>query len=110
MTEKDREDIINRIQEEILKTEREVEELKELTKPISPDNAIGRVSRMDAINNKSVNSNRLKMAEIKLRKLRHALQKSTDPNFGVCSRCGNLIQLKRLMLLPESNYCIRCAS
>lgn len=110
MIEKDREDILYRIKEELLKTESEIEDLKQLTKPISPDDAIGRVSRMDAINNKSVNSNRLRTAEIKLKKLKHALQKSAEPHFGVCSRCGNPIQLKRLMLLPESNYCIRCAS
>ena len=28
--------------------------MKEATKPISPENNIGRISRMDAINNKSV--------------------------------------------------------
>ena len=33
-----------------------IEEYRELTKPIPPENAIGRVSRMDAINNKSVKS------------------------------------------------------
>ena len=32
-----------------------IEEYRELTKPIPPENAIGRVSRMDAINNRSVN-------------------------------------------------------
>ena len=35
--------------------------------PIAPENAIGRVSRMDAINNKSVNEAALKKAEIKLK-------------------------------------------
>jgi DnaK suppressor protein len=30
-------------------------EYRELTKPIPPENALGRVSRMDAINNRSVN-------------------------------------------------------
>ena len=35
-------------------TERKITQLEEATKPIAPENAIGRVSRMDAINNKSV--------------------------------------------------------
>ena len=39
-----------------------IEEL-ELTKPIPPENAIGRVSRMDAINNRSVNEAALRTAE-----------------------------------------------
>ena len=109
MKAKDREDVIERIRAEIDKTAKEIIELKELTKPISPENAIGRVSRMDAINNKSINENRLRTAETKLRKLQHSLQKSNDKNFGICARCSGDIQLGRLMLLPESNYCIRCA-
>ena len=44
-------------------------ELKELTKPIEPDCAIGRVSRMDAINNKSINEAALRKAEDKLKKI-----------------------------------------
>jgi RNA polymerase-binding transcription factor DksA len=38
------------------------------------------------------------------------LRKSEEINFGICSRCGSDIQIGRLMLLPESNFCIRCAS
>ena len=32
----------------------EIKELEELTKPISPENSLGRLTRLDAINNKSV--------------------------------------------------------
>jgi len=109
MKEKERREVVERIRAELVKTEREILELKELTKPISPENAIGRLSRMDAINNKSINENRLRSAEVKLKKLQHSLQKSSDKTFGTCARCGGDIQLGRLMLLPESNYCIRCA-
>ena len=38
-------------------------EYRELTKPIPPENAIGRVSRMDAINNRSINEAALRTAE-----------------------------------------------
>jgi DnaK suppressor protein len=110
MKAKERADVVERIKAEIEKTEKEIVELKELTKPISPENAVGRLSRMDAINNKSINDNRLRTAEIKMRKLQHSLQKSSEKNFGTCARCGGDIQIGRLMLLPESNYCIRCAS
>lgn len=110
MKEKERAEVIRRIKSEIDKTEKEIAELKELTKPISPENAVGRLSRMDAINNKSINENRLRTAEAKIRKLEHSLQKSTEKNFGTCARCGGSIQIARLILLPESNYCIRCAN
>jgi len=47
--------IRNRIEEKIIKLKEDIANLIDLTKPISPDCAIGRVSRMDAINNKSIN-------------------------------------------------------
>ncbi len=53
------EQIKEKILSEISKTEKIIEDYKELTKPISPDDAIGRVSRMDAINNKSVTESSL---------------------------------------------------
>ena len=45
-------DVKTLIEKEISKTQGLIAEYKELTKPIAPENAIGRISRMDAINNK----------------------------------------------------------
>ena len=45
----DKEEIRSRITEEILATTTLVEKYTELAKPIAPENAIGRISRMDAI-------------------------------------------------------------
>lgn len=110
MTELEIKEVVERIVAEMIKTEAEIIDLKELTKPISPENAIGRISRMDAINNKSINENRLRIALNKIKKLNHALVNSKSKNFGACSRCEGNIQLGRLMLLPESSFCVRCAS
>ena len=46
--------LAKRIKEEIKCTQEKIDTYSNLCKPISPENAIGRVSRMDAINNKSV--------------------------------------------------------
>lgn len=93
---------IDSLQEKII-------ELKEITKPIPPENAIGRISRMDAINNRSVNEAALRTAENKFKKLHFALDKVDDNNFGICDRCSNTIPEGRLMIMPESNLCINCA-
>ena len=88
-------EIKNRIQEEIDSTQKLIEKYRDLTKPIAPENAIGRVSRMDAINNKSVNELALKNAENKLNNLMVALGKIDDPDFGICIRCKNPIPMGR---------------
>lgn len=90
-------------------TERKITQLEEATKPIAPENAIGRVSRMDAINNKSVVEASLRTAHRKLNNLKHALTKIDDDAFGACARCGNPIPTARLMFMPQSTRCVRCA-
>lgn len=100
-----KENIINKIS----KTQNEITELKELTSPISPENAIGRISRMDAINNKTINDRTLRKAEEKLKKLKLSLSRIDDPNFGTCMKCSSPIQEGRLLLLPEEEKCINCA-
>ena len=94
---------------EISKTEAHILEYKELTKPIAPENAIGRISRMDAINNKSVAEASLRNRRRKLAKLRVAYEKIGEEGYGICSTCKKIINPKRLLLMPESDKCVLCA-
>lgn len=110
MGELDRKALKSLIKEKISAIEEEILDLKELTKPISPENAIGRLSRMDAINNKSINEAALRKSEEKYSKLKYALTKIDEKEFGICDRCGKDIQPQRLLLMPESNYCVNCAA
>ena len=106
----DKTEIKTIIEEEILKTEKAIQDYTELTKPISPNDAIGRVSRMDAINNKSVNEASLRQAEIKLNNLKRVLSKIDDNDFGICLKCKQPIPVGRLLIRPESLLCVNCAS
>jgi DnaK suppressor protein len=103
----------NEIQQKILSeiegTKLLVVQYRELTKPIAPENAIGRVSRMDAINNKSVTEVALRKAELKLKNLQVALTKLDDSDFGICIRCKKPIPLGRILLLPHAITCVNCA-
>lgn len=97
--------ILNKIQ----RTERKVEEVRELVKPYAPENAIGRVSRMDAINNQNVMKAALRADEKRLSALRLALVHIEEDHFGICLECQKAIHPKRLLLMPESKHCVRCA-
>ncbi len=109
MTPEERKNIINTLHSEKAKLEAKIADLKELTKPISPSDAIGRISRMDAINNKSVNEAALRTAQTKLRNIEISLEKSDDPDFGKCRQCGRDIQIGRLIVMPGSTRCVGCA-
>lgn len=104
MTNDQRQELRKKIQKSIVSTKSDIEELKELTKPIAPENSIGRISRMDAINNNSINEAALVQARTKLDKVQFALDKCSEPDFGTCRRCGNAIPMGLLILTPKSYY------
>ena len=94
---------------EIVKTEEKVVRYEDLAQPISPDNAIGRVSRMDAINNKSIVDAALRKAKERLKGLKSSLDKLDSSDFGVCIKCKNNIPIERILLAPQSSFCVNCA-
>ena len=96
------------ISKELNETLISINEYKELTKPISPENSIGRVSRMDAINNKSVMEESLRKLEAKYEKLKFIKTQTRNEDFGMCLKCKNEIPLGRIMIIPESRFCVKC--
>jgi len=109
MTEKDKSKLKAKIIKDLDEIKINISELEELTKPIAPENSIGRVSRMDAINNKSVNDAALRQARLRLEKMEIALNKIDSPEYGNCKSCKATIPLPRLMYMPESSHCVKCA-
>ena len=109
MREEVKKEIEQKILQSIIKTKEEIKEYTELTKPISPENALGRISRMDAINNKTVNEAALRKAKIRLLNLETAKSKINSAEFGLCANCNNEIPIGRILLVPQSKLCVRCA-
>ena len=109
LTEEQIREIKELIQKKIHDLDSKIEEYKELTRPIAPDSAIGRVSRMDAINNRSVNQAALRKAEEQKRDLLSALKNIDKDFFGLCTKCGGNIPIGRILLMPGKTRCVRCA-
>ncbi len=93
------------LEEEIEELKLSIFELKKLLKPVSPDNAIGRLSRMDALEMQSVNTTKLQNQQHQVQAL---VRLANNDEFGLCFECGEAINLDRLKLKPESEYCVRC--
>ena len=110
MKKEQRAQIEKKISREIEETRKDIDSLSELVKPIAPDNAIGRLSRMEAIGAKSINDASLARAKIKLEQLKSVLAELDDPDFGLCIECDEQIPIGRIMLMPESRLCVSCAS
>ncbi|MDA9863845.1 TraR/DksA C4-type zinc finger protein [Flavobacteriales bacterium] len=109
LSQKDKAKIRQALVQKAAHLDERIAEYRELTKPIPPSEAIGRVSRMDAINNKSVNEAALRQSEKQRQGLDRALQRLDDDRFGLCVRCGQPIPIGRLLLMPGATSCVRCA-
>jgi len=110
MTKEEKEKLKIEISKRLIRIAEQVEELKELTKPIEPDCAIGRVSRMDAINNKSINDAALSKKRIQLDGLKSAFENIDNDDFGKCLNCGADIQMGRILIMPENRKCVACSN
>jgi DnaK suppressor protein len=109
MTAKEITEIEELVEKANITTQETILEYKEETKPIAPDCAIGRVSRMDAINNKSVVEAALRVQENKLNGLNYVKSSLHEPDFGLCNRCKNPIPIQRILLVPHNKFCVKCA-
>ena len=98
-----------KVQQKLAQLDERIIEYRELTKPIPPENAIGRVSRMDAINNRSVNQAALRQVEKQHKNLLRALDRLKEDRFGLCHNCGDRIPMGRILFVPGATRCVRCA-
>lgn len=96
--------------EKLKELETTIAELKKDTQPMGLDSAIGRISRMDYINNKAVSEASLKKAENDRQALLRWIELYSTDRFAKCVKCGNKINPKRLLLIPASTKCIHCAN
>ncbi|MBL6989798.1 MAG: TraR/DksA C4-type zinc finger protein [Bacteriovoracaceae bacterium] len=64
---------------------------------------------MEAINAKSVSEANLNNAKLRLLKLKAALDRISDGDYGECLVCENEIAKNRLESVPEATRCIFCA-
>ena len=109
MNDEQRAQLKTAIQEKIQSLKKNVEAFRALAQPVAPDNAIGRLTRMEAINAKSINEAALAKARHSLARLERVLPRIDHPDFGLCRECEEPIPFARLLILPETDLCVPCA-
>ncbi len=83
---------------------------KEGAKPVELDQPIGRLSRIDAIQQqKMIQSNR-RAYHARLKLVTAALGSLTGGDYGACAQCEEPIGYRRLKARPESRFCLVCQS
>ncbi len=88
--------------------EQSIEEASEQVKPVSLDNPIGRVTRIDAMQQQKMAEASRSLNRAKLAAVIRAQNSLTSGNYGVCIECEEYIGLQRLKAKPETCLCRDC--
>ncbi len=74
------------------------------------DAPIGRLTRMDAMQQQSMAKAERRRHELRLLQVNAALKTIDSGAYGNCKRCEEPIAPKRLRARPEAPFCLECAS
>lgn len=88
---------------------RSIEEGRRADQPVSPDKAIGRLTRQDAIQQQQMAAELTRRHEQELLRVEYALRAIEAGTYGICQRCEEPIALARLDAMPYATLCVRCA-
>ncbi len=72
--------------------------------------AVGRLSRMDALQNQAMAKAQQSNRNREMSRLKAALARIEDGEFGFCEDCGDEIPIGRLNLDYAASKCVSCAS
>ena len=81
---------------------------KDGTRPVDLGEPIGRLTRMDAIQQQSVSAANRRSVDLRLKQITQALTLIERGDYGLCLRCEEPIGYARLKARPESPYCVDC--
>ena len=92
-----------------LKLDQQLDDAVSATGVVTLDqSSVGRVSRMDAMQQQSMAVSTRAKAQASLRKVISALNRMDRNDYGFCDRCDEQIQFKRLKVQPEASHCLKC--
>ena len=79
-------------------------------KPVDLEKPIGRLTRIDAIQQQKMAKAHRRRATARLSNVRSALVAFNRGDYGCCKRCEEPISLERLNARPEAPLCLDCQS
>lgn len=74
----------------------------------SRSNAVGRLSRIDSLQNQGFARNLQERERAKLAHIQGALKRLQAGTYGLCTDCGGEIPFGRLYVFPEAPTCASC--
>ena len=109
LTEGERTELRSELERQLERLEKSMAVTDEALRPVQLDQtAVGRLSRMDSLQNQSLSQNLRERELLRLALIRGALERMEQGEYGLCLTCGAEIPFGRLFVLPESPACAEC--
>lgn len=103
-------DLKQELESQLDRLEQSMRVTEESLGPVELDQTrVGRLSRMDEMQNQSLTKNLREREEVKLALIHEALRRLVDGTYGLCRECGGPIAYDRLFVYPEAPSCANCA-
>jgi DnaK suppressor protein len=81
---------------------------REGARPVDLDQPIGRLTRMDAMQQQKLIQANRRRADVRLKQVEAALRRLEAGTYGACVRCQGEIEPERLRARPEAPICLEC--
>jgi len=109
LSEEQAEGLRVRLLELVGELERAIRASASSAKPVVLDqSSVGRLSRMDAIQQQAMAKATRKKAELRLGQCKRALSAFDRDEYGLCRKCEEPIGYRRLAAKPEAPFCVEC--
>lgn len=107
------EQTLEMIRQRLLEMQQELNAMEEADRdsrrPVELDQpAIGRLSRMDALQAQQMAQETARRRQQQLQRIEGALRRMDNDDFGYCALCDEEIDLRRLTIDPTTTRCIEC--
>lgn len=99
------------LERKLAKLEKSMKVTDEALRTVELDQtAVGRLSRMDSLQNQSLSKGLREREIIQLSQIRDAIERLDRGTYGTCSECGGTIPFERLYVFPEAPECASCVT
>lgn len=109
LTPAQQDELGNELRRQLARLQRSMRLSDEASRPVELDQtAVGRLSRMDSLQNQSMTKNLHQREQVKLALIHGALERLEAGAYGVCIECGTEVAFERLFIFPETPTCQAC--
>ena len=109
LTDGERSELAEELRQQLERLERSMKLTELAARPVELDQtAVGRLSRMDSIQNQGMSKNLQERERIRLAQILAALERLKDGTYGTCLECGAEVPFGRLFVFPEAPNCADC--